>query len=625
MKEPDTEGHIRILPPELARKIAAGEVVDRPAALVRELTDNAIDAGADQIELSIENGGIRRVELTDNGCGMNRTDLELCRHPHATSKISSIADLESAETLGFRGEALAAVAAVANLEILSSIDGREGWMLRSKASEAGVQNGRPAQLERSQRARGTSVRVLGLFDSIPARKKFLKREASEALLCKQAFLDKAMTFPSILFRYFQDGQMKFFLPPGNTYKDRFFDILHTAQNETLHIQEKEFLHEIHCPGPSFSIDIVVGGPELYRRDRRHQYIFTNGRRIQDFGLLQALEYGVQGWFPNGMHPIGAIFIDIDPVLTDFNIHPAKREIRFKDPGSIHHCISSQLRSFLQARGLQQQYSSNNEERSHGFSAEKALRQFPLKLYDRQTDNTRKQAGAQAMEALLDRAADFVPKPGREHPSPLHDEVFKLAASEQQGSTRSEAAGTENDGSIRYIGRLFGLFLLAEKDNSLYIVDQHAAHERLLYDRFKTSNPVQQELLVPISFSTETDEDEAFLQEHADDLAKLGIQLEYDGAQTWNLTALPAAWKKADSDTIQAILSLKESGSSISDEWMAMMACRSAVKDGDYLDDDAALQLIQAAFELEQPRCPHGRPIWTELSRSDLFKAVRRSD
>jgi DNA mismatch repair protein MutL len=198
-------------------------------------------------------------------------------------------------------------------------------------------------LERGRRARGTSVRAYGLYDTIPARKRFLKRPGSEAAACRRVFNDKALAFPKISFRFSQDGNLKTFLPPESSFTERFGQVY-------LDEREKAFLHEIAARGDGFSVSIVVGGPELFRADRRLQFVFANNRIIQDFSLLQAMEYGVQGWFPNGTHPIGAVFVDIDPALADFNIHPAKREARFTDPGAIHHAVSVALRDFCRRMG-----------------------------------------------------------------------------------------------------------------------------------------------------------------------------------------------------------------------------------------------------------------------------------
>jgi DNA mismatch repair protein MutL len=576
---------IRVLPPEEARKIAAGEVVDRPAAMVREFIDNAIDAGAQLIESSIEGGGILKTEVSDDGRGMGKEDLELCILTHATSKIRSLEDLKTAETLGFRGEALAAAAAVSRLEILSSTDGREAWKLT-----VGPEGKNPARIEQSRRNRGASVRAFGLFDTIPARKRFLKREGSEAAACRQIFNEKAMAFPGRSFRFVQDDVLKVFLPPANSFKERFIQIFLTQE-------EGNFLHEIAGGGAGFSFNIVAGGPEIFRNDRRQQFVFANGRRIQDYSLIQALEYGVQGWFPNGVHPIGAVYIDIDPALADFNIHPAKREARFADPGAIHHGITQALRDFFRRLNIASPAApqvTRREEGSGGALAEEAL--F-------------------VMSPLPQSAGTGTSWAAETRPAYGHEDI--------KAGEKPVSEGTVPPGEITFLGRLFGLFILVTKGDRLFIIDQHAAHERILYNRFIAGPVREQELLVPITFNTESPEDDAFLKTRQDDLAGLGIRLEADSGGAWHIEALPELWRLSDTETVKEILSLKTAGENVAERWAATLICRKAAKDGDYLDEGAALALAGEALKLPVPRCPHGRPIWVEISREDLFKAVKR--
>ncbi|AEJ19783.1 DNA mismatch repair endonuclease MutL [Gracilinema caldarium] len=608
---------VHILSTDVARKIAAGEVVDRPAALVRELIDNALDAEAQTIEVQIEGGGVRRTEVIDDGVGMTREDLALCWLPHATSKVASLEDLLSAETLGFRGEALAAITAVAHVDISTSIDGREAWQL--SVGPGGFEQAAEAQahlIQQTRRVRGTTVRVLGLFDSVPARKKFLKRDGAEALLCKQIFIDKAMAFPDRTFRFLQDGNLKLFFPPISSYRERFIQTQCDGP-------EQQFVHELYAQGEGFHITMVVGGPELYRSDRREQFVFANGRRIQDFALLQALEYGLEGAFPNGTHPIGALFITIDPALADFNIHPAKREVRFKDPGAIHHAITASLKKFihnlllsdkntqivkdtnkmiLKNTGYEKaaqlldvhnelsQGTKNSSEHVQCSCEEQGLRKSSAAAINTGTTS----AGRLAMEALLERPPQYQ----------------KLPQVSQ---------------SVTYIGQLFGLFLLAEAGTTLYIIDQHAAHERILFDSL-TTQPIQnQDLLIPITFETDSEEEDHFLTLHQERLAEAGIVLDGQGQGSWAITALPANWEKSDSETIQDILKLSEAGEGFIELWIATMACHMAIKDGDYVDRVTAQALVEAALALPIPRCPHGRPIWTTVSKDELFHAVRRTE
>jgi DNA mismatch repair protein MutL len=624
---------IQILPPEEARRIAAGEVIDRPAALIREFLDNALDAGASRIEVSIEGGGSRRVEVIDDGNGMNREDLSLCWLTHATSKIRSLEDLNTAETLGFRGEALAAAAAVSRLEILSSLDGREAWGL-----EVGPGEANPPRIEQTRRTRGTSVRALGLFDTLPARKRFLKREGSEGGLCRQVFIDKALAFPGVSFRFSRDGAVKDFFPAANSYKERFAAALPDSRDGA-------FLHEIHCSGEGFCAAVVIGGPELYRHDRRQLFVFANGRRLQDFALLQAIEYGAQGWFPNGTHPAGAVFVEIEPRLADFNIHPAKREARFADPGAIHHAITSALRDFTRRFNLSrggEALAAADQPGGAGFSespepARRAEGLFAWPGYSAGNSGgpegrysgrggTRAgssgalgygplpaPAGALALEALLEKPPGFAPLPGR------------AADGAEAGAPWPDGAVAEAApayGRLRYAGRAFGLFILAEAGDKLYIIDQHAAHERILYDRFLSRPIPKQDLLVPIPFSAESDGEDRFLESRREELDRLGIVINRDGT-AWSIEALPADWRLGDAETVKEILSLREAGENMAERWAATLCCHSAVRDGDYLDDGAALSLAEEALSLPDPHCPHGRPVWTEISKEALYRAVRR--
>jgi len=584
---------IRVLPPEEARRIAAGEVIDRPCALVREFLDNAIDSGALNIEVSADEGGCKKVEAADDGSGMNRKDLELCHLTHATSKIRGLNDLDISRTLGFRGEALAAASAVARLEIITSVDGREAYHLITGPGE-----NHPPKIEQTRRTKGTTVKALNLFENIPARKRFLKREGSEASLNRQIFIDKALAFNTINFRYLQDGKLKDFLPAVSSKKERFAEALFQAASGN----EKNFLHEVYAAGDGFTATIVIGGSELYRNDRRQIFIFANGRRVNDYSLIQALEYGSQGWFPNGAHPVAAVFVEIDPSLADFNIHPAKREVRFRDPGAIHRAVSGGVKSFFHnlylrktQTGIETQKTKNEEK----FNNE----EFNFKEKNI-TRSSRFQTGG--------------PPPHFSFPPP----DLKTIREKFSEINSSVNENTPVYGVMRYAGRVFNLFILIEWGDKLYIIDQHAAHERILYNKFLKDDIPKQELLVPVPFSTECDEEDSFLETKSEELSRLGILIKKDG-YSWRLEALPADWRMSDSATVKEILELRTAGENMAQRWATTLCCRAALKDGDYPDDETAFALGREALSLEQPRCPHGRPIWTEISKEALYKAVRR--
>ena len=612
---------IQILPPEEARRIAAGEVIDRPAALVREFLDNAIDAGSENITVSIEEGGCKKVEVSDDGTGMNREDLELCHLTHATSKIRGLNDLDTAVTLGFRGEALAAASSVARLEIITSTDGREAYLLTTGPGE-----NYPPKIELTRRTKGTTAKALNLFENIPARKRFLKREGSEGMLCRQVFMDKALAFNSVNFRYLQDGKLKDFLPGVQSRKERFSSAL---QIEII------FLHEINVIGDGFSAAIVIGGPDLFRNDRRQLYVFANGRRVQDFSLIQAMEYGTQGWFPNGTHPVGAVYVEIDPSLADFNIHPAKREVRFRDPGAIHHVVSGGIKNFFHRKTIAEY--SFNEKKLFEEDSRILQRSFPrrdvipLESEKRRTqrdykENSSRQDAKTPRENYELRFSNNV----FEFKQNMNDNYnnanknFASFASSRlcENSYTNEPATVY--GEARYAGRVFGLFILIEWGEKLYIIDQHAAHERILYNKF-LANPIpKQELLSPIPFNTESNEEDSFLETKRDELLRLGIEIKKDeNGNSWNIEALPADWRMTDAATVKEILELRMAGENMAHNWAASLCCHAAIKDGDYPDDETAFALGKEALELPDPHCPHGRPVWTEISRKALNKAVKR--
>jgi len=580
---------VKILPPEEARRIAAGEVVDRPAALVREFLDNAIDAESANIDVSIEEGGCKKVEVSDDGSGMSREDLELCHLTHATSKIRSLNDLDTSKTLGFRGEALAAASAVSHIEIITSADGREAWLL-----ETGPGESFSPKLEQTRRTKGTTIRALNLFESIPARKKFLKREGSEGTLCRQIFIDKALAFNNINFRFLQDGKLKDFLPAVKTKKERFAAAL-------LKAGEENFLHEINVTGDGFTAAIVIGGPELSRNDRRQLFVFANGRRVNDYSLIQAIEYGSQGWFPNGTHPIGAVYVEIDPSLADFNIHPAKREVRFRDSGAIHHTISGGVKSFFHKLYLnsckkEEKEYNHGAHRAHGEKKEEKEFSFS---YSNNSHNTNR--SSEVYEKFTNK---------------------NFASLANLGALARTSPKINSSEKINYVGRLFGLFILIECNDRLYIIDQHAAHERILYDKFLKEDIPKQELLSPIPFTTDSGEEDAFLEKKRDELSRLGVDIEKDEGG-WRIEALPADWRMGDAATVKEILELRTAGENMAERWAATLCCRAAIKDGDYPDDETAFALGKEALTLPDPRCPHGRPIWTEISREALYKAVKR--
>jgi DNA mismatch repair protein MutL len=575
-------GSIRVLPPETARLIAAGEVIDRPASALRELLDNAIDAGAGEISSRIEEGGIGLIRVTDDGAGMDREDLELAALPHATSKIRDADDLLRARTLGFRGEALASIAAAAGLEILSMTESaRSAYRMRARPGAAAP------TIEAAAGRRGTTVAVTDLFKDFPARRQFLKRPQSEAALCRQVFEDKAAAHPGLFFRFESGSARPVVLPPGD----------HASRIALLcPYIPREFLHAVKFSGQGFEGTVVAAGPSFSRPDRRLLRAFVNRRRVQDWSLMQSLDYAFSGYLPGGLHPAAFLFLEIDPALADFNIHPAKKEVRLKDPETPRRAIVRAVQDFLGALTRR--------------DPAQALPDASIELELLEVD------GIEAGGAFVGGAGAAAPDRGDGRPSWADYDAVRERAASGRGPALPRPAIADG---VRYVGRALGPFILFERGGELWFLDQHAAHERMLFDELSSRPPASQELLVPEAIECEDEDEDARIAEAARRLPAAGFRIERDG-DGWVVAAAPAPLARRAAEAVRELA--RGSGDPLRSA-LALAACRAAVKDGDELDAAAAESLIAGALALPEPRCPHGRPIWTRITREQLYRLVRR--
>ena len=601
---------VRTLNAEVARKIAAGEVIDRPNAVVRELIDNAIDSGATQITVEITGGGIEKIRVIDDGSGMTKEDLQNCARPHATSKISTEVDLMNLSTLGFRGEALASIAAVARLSITSG-----GFKMRASITEDHI-------IEPVAVTKGTIVQSEGLFENFPARRQFLKRPATEGVMCRNTFIEKAVSRPDIAFRFVSDGETKLDLPAGQTLRDRFIDSNRYEYDKNLFYEVKG---SAHGENPDWSFNVIVGEPAVSRSNKKDIFIYTNGRRIQEYSLVQAVEYGGQGFFPNGTFPVALVYITINPKLVDFNIHPAKKEARFYDLSELHHAISSSLRTFFHNYTYQNfandkpadepiyerhiTYKSGPST-SSGSRSLRELTKFPSETCD-----------TSGIPQVHDLRSKFMPS---SYTPPSYTSTSELAEQAMQSFSKEFTAPQEEKSKIRYIGPALGTFLLAEKNNSLYIIDQHAAHERILFDKIMNNQGGRQQLLIPYKIRTESKTQDNQLEKLKERLSQIGFDAEKKEDGYWEITSIPERWTGTEYDFRSLLFVKNVEPEQIIRSIAAMTACKAAVKDGYVLDDETAARLVEQAFTLEDPHCPHGRPIYTVISREKLFELVKRT-
>lgn len=687
---------VKPLPTEVARKIAAGEVIDRPASILREMLDNAVDSGADAITADISGGGIESVTVTDNGIGMTKEDLAAAAHPHSTSKITSEDDLKALSTLGFRGEALASIAAVSRLEIVSRRRGEDvAWKLAAPLAGSGGNIITPAT-----RPEGTTVKSQALFEDIPARRLFLKRPATETAQCRQIFIEKALPFTDISFRLIADGKTRIDLPAGESLAERFVEAFEmnespdlfseiTVQDKTLFHREKDIsvsdddsetkdISASGCPIGDFGdwrITLLLGDPAVSRADKRHLLIYVNGRRVQEYSLLQAIEYGATGFFPNGTHPAAVLFLEINPALVDFNIHPAKKEVRFKDISAVHHAVSTAVRSFYVRQSEEKRdavMESSWQQTDMGFDGSTSVADDTAYGASRPESEPRSAARSLA-EAALSAGNDYSYTSGRPTgaasafsgsrqtgaagayvsggssteteyaytagrptgASPAYKAGHQTSASSafstnDSSTTAGCAFGAPDEtphvplDSFKYIGQIMQVFLAVEKDDTLLLIDQHAGHERILYDRFMKGCGRKQPLLIAESFETESDADDAYLSSLLPVLDEAGFSLKQVEAGIWEVTAVPATWQGKASDLYTALIEKRIEPAELQRTLAAYTACRSAVKEGHYLDEGTGRMLASQILALPDPHCPHGRPLWIALTQDELYALIKRT-
>jgi DNA mismatch repair protein MutL len=459
--------------------------------------------------------------------------------------------LLTASSLGFRGEALSSVALCSRLVMVSC--NQEG----AAAHRLEVFGGKLVALDKSQGRRGTVVDVAELFFNYPARRKFLRSASSESGLCRAIFVDRAVAHPAVAFRLFSEGQLKLSLLPASP-RDRI------AQAYD-HLIDARLLREASEDGEGFSVLVVAGSPDVRRRDRKLLQCFVNKRRVTEFSLQQAAEFGFTGYVPGGWHPAAFVFAQIDPSLVDFNIHPAKKEVRFRNLPEVHRAVVAAVKKMLEPQAS--------------------------------LDWAPQAEGARPGGAWLP-ASDALDKP-----------LFALPAAMPVGA------------GIRFLGQVFGVFLIFELPGRLLIMDQHAAHERILYERFAAREPIMQEMLFPLCFDV-TEDEEGRLMAARGELERIGIGLRPAGARAMEITTLAADLKPLPEATLVEMV--RGAGA---EQWrhslIATAACRLAVKEGDRVDSVTAHELCVQALELPVPRCPHGRPIWHELKEESLLKLVDR--
>jgi DNA mismatch repair protein MutL len=579
---------IQRLPELLVNQIAAGEVVERPAAALKELLENSIDAGAQAVQVDLEAGGAKLIRVSDDGCGIAREELPLALARHATSKIATLEDLEHVASLGFRGEALASIGAIARLALISrTADARHAWRIECIGGDTG-----PA--EPASRAAGTTVEVRDLYFNTPARRKFLRSEATELSHCDGAFRRIALARPDLALTLTHNGRALLRVVPQTA----------SARVRALLGEEvAASLLELDAGSDAARVRGFVAAPTFSRGTRDAQYVYVNGRFVRDRLLAHAIRQAYQDVLHHERHPAFVLFLDIEPARVDVNVHPTKSEVRFRDPQAAHqlvfHALSKRLAATRAGTGAAQVATQSAPAPAIG----------PAPAAPWTTWDSAPRQAAMGLEAR--------------EPAAFYERLF---------GTQTSAAPPAESGATPPLGfalaQLLGVYILAQNEAGLVIVDMHAAHERIMYEKLKSAldarSMATQRLLIPATVSVSAIE-AASVEDSRAALETLGFDMAGLSPTTVAVRAVPAPLNSADPAALarDVLREIAEFGATRvlterRDEMLATMACHAAVRANRSLtltEMNALLREMEATERSGQ--CNHGRPTWRQVSLKEL--------
>jgi DNA mismatch repair protein MutL len=570
---------IRILDPRTVNMIAAGEVVDRPSSVIKELVENAIDASALHITVETKGDGRELIKVTDDGTGMSEEDAVLAFERHATSKISSADDLDSIRTMGFRGEALASIAAVSEVEIIT----------RTEKDEVGTQvvmrGGKIDEVAKTTRPPGTTIRVANLFYNAPTRAKFLKSKSTEVRHIVKTFATHAISHYWIAMKMVRDRRVILSLPAVESIEERVGSILGRSFGENS--------VAINVSDEYIQLCGFLSRPEEARTSSGYISIFVNKRPVENRQIMRAVCEAYGHTLMRNRYPTGVILIDIDPREVDFNIHPTKREVRFHRERDVRDFVLRAVESALTSRKM-----------------------IPPLIARPPVEAGRRAPSPLGPAHLFDRARILVSEPAHAY---------------RPGRT-ARVARPDVEASITPIIQIRNSYILAESDEEFYLIDQHAAHERVLYEEVKAQlegrDAVMQELLFPETLEV-TPEEEDVIDEHFDKIRRLGFILRKFGKRTFMIEAVPALFKEGDkkrvlADIVDEVIANRSESHDIHHLLAAAFACKGAIKAGDRMSDDEIRSLLERLFKSRMPlACPHGRPTMIRLSWDEIERRFLR--
>lgn len=618
---------IKKLPLNEAKKIAAGEVVERPANIVKEFVENSIDAGANTISVYVKDGGKNLIRVVDNGCGMSYEDAKLCFEHHATSKINSIDDLDKIYTYGFRGEALSSISSISKVTLITK-DEKSNSGLKLCLEDGEIKS----ESEFSSNV-GTDIKIEDIFYNVPARQKFLKKTETEWRLISQLFQSYCFAYKNIHFKLFHDDVLIFNCPPVQDLKDRIVQVwnLQLSQNcLPISYEDKKY---------NFKISGYISNHQVNQFNRNRIYLFVNNRWIKNLEIGKALLKGYKNVLPVGRFPVAIISIDLSPSEVDVNVHPRKEEVRLLNSLKIEQAIQSNVNNALENSFSKQLKKDINLSGARVLPFEQSLQLYAETDEDLNRNDDLYSAAKPSdfvKENLLKIEQPFTPNFNFVQKPKLDvEELFASSGSSSEVvQTKVEDAASESE-NFRFLGQFKNTYLLIENNEGLLVVDQHAAHESVLFDlfsrRFDYLSTVK--LVFPHVINLSPNEIDILIPQFPM-LKKYGIEAERIGSHQIVISATPVHLKNVSlNDLINQVLEWvyefekldkERFENEISRKICAQMACKAAVRAGDTLTREQAVQLMKDLHKAENRfTCPHGRPTFWSLSLADIEKKFKR--
>lgn len=608
---------IKILSEDLADKIAAGEVVERPASVVKELVENSIDAGAKNIDVEIKKGGIKFIRVTDDGTGMNEQDAALAFQRHATSKIKTADDLFRIGTLGFRGEALPSIASVCFLDMLT----------RTEESVSGtrlkIEGGQIKEQKQTGSPVGTSVIMRELFYNVPARRKFLKTVLTETRHIIDLVTKFSIAYPEICFKLKSDQREIFSFSRTGDLKGRVMDVFGRNRAEEM--------VQISSAEGEPAVDGFLGKPEIARSNRAELYLFVNRRPIVSRSLYHAVQSGYGELLPKGRFPFAIVLVEIDPKEVDVNVHPTKSEVRFLDERGMHHLVHTRVKESLTSSQVIPEFKTEADEA-----------QPPGAEVPRHTPVSQQRFDSGPESSPPARHPSFTSQPveeqGMTQRSFLSDPHEKLSRSKKEEAPsvdKRKETPTEKkvEAGSANLWQLADTYILSQLKGNLMVLDQHAAHERILYEEalrnLTERKASSQQVLFPTVLEL-TPKEHQILEEHKDLIGKLGFEIKSFGGRSVLVTAVPSIVRNRSGEVFlrEILAQVEEEGREEKDRVKAVaksFACHGSVKAGERLSQEEMQHLVRHLFSTDEPySCPHGRPTVIKLSLEELNKKFGRS-